>query len=104
MTDSEFSFSRPAAAKSFRRSLSAHPTQSPDKDQVSFVSAVHLQGSENPVLQSMCKLLTSLLRFPVAGKPHISSRRPLAFPPHSTYVVSTEECQCLNSRRLSSYA
>lgn len=71
MTDSEFSSSGPAIAKSFRRSLSARPTQSHEKDRVSFVSAVHLQDSKNPVLQSMCKLLTSLLRLPVAGKPCI---------------------------------
>ncbi len=80
MTDSEFSFPRPPTSKSFRRSLSAHPAQSHEKDRVSFVSAVHLQDSENPVLQSMCKLLTSLLRVPVAGKPLHLTRRPLTHP------------------------
>ena len=70
MTDDDaFSFPSAQSGKTFRRSVSAHPTQGHDKDRVSFVAAVHMQGTENPVLQSMCKLLTSLLRLPAAGKP-----------------------------------
>lgn len=70
MTDDDV-VSIPSAhlGKTFRRSLSAHPSQGHDKDRVSFVAAVHMPGTENPVLQSMCKLLTSLLRLPAAGKP-----------------------------------
>ena len=79
-TDSEFSFPRPSTAKSFRRSLSAHPAQSHEQDRLAFVSAVHLKDSENHVLQSMCKLLTSLLRVPVAGKPLHSYRHPFTLP------------------------
>ena len=67
MTDSEPSVPRPQAGRSFRRSISAHPALSTDKEQVSFVSAARMLDGENPVLQSMCKLLTSLLRLPTAG-------------------------------------
>ena len=70
MTDSGFSFPRPPPAKTFSlRGLGAHIASGPEKVPVSFVSAVYLPDSENPVLQSMCKLLTSLLRLPAAGKP-----------------------------------
>ena len=65
MTDS---VPRPQAGRSFRRSITAHPASSADKEQVSFVSAARMLDGENPVLQSMCKLLTSLLRLPTAGE------------------------------------
>ena len=67
MTDSELSLPRPQAGRSFRRSITAHPAISGEKEQVSFVSSARMLDGENPVLQSMCKLLTSLLRLPTAG-------------------------------------
>ena len=70
MTDSSFRLPRPPPTKGFSlRSLHPHSTQCHEKDPVSFVSAVYLPDSENPVLQSMCKLLISLLRLPAAAKP-----------------------------------
>jgi hypothetical protein len=48
---------------------------------VSFLSASRVPEDEDPVLMSMCKLLTSLLRIPAAGKC-------LNFPAHKVFCLS----------------
>ena len=68
MSENDFSFPSPQAGRAFQRSMSAHPAPAYEKDQVFFVSAAHMKDVENPVLQGMCRLLTSLLRVPAAGK------------------------------------
>ena len=72
------------------RSLSARPAHGHEKDRVSFVSTVYLPDNENPVLQSMCKLLTSLLRLPAAGKPCSLWS---ALPPGAS-AQAAHDCRC----------
>ena len=41
------------------------------RQRLAFAKATNLDRDQDPVLMSMCKLLTSLLRVPVAGECHV---------------------------------
>ena len=48
--------------------MTAIEEQTASRQRLAFAKATNLDMDQDPVLMSMCKLLTSLLRVPVAGE------------------------------------